>query len=197
MVAAISPRLNRAIVTVPVDASDTALVALAQAGSRTAFDLLVERHYPAIHRYLLRRCASRELADDLVQETFLDAWRDLNGLRDGSAILQWLYRIARNNLMPTWRQRRVDSMDDLVERGAMSSSSLRDDDHAENCAVREDVVHALKRLSGSAREALVLHTVIGMSSEEVGLHLGISREAAKKRIGRAKADFRKEYVPVW
>ncbi|MCO5178245.1 MAG: sigma-70 family RNA polymerase sigma factor [Thermomicrobiales bacterium] len=197
MVAAISPRLNRAIATVPVDASDAALVALAQTGSRAAFDLLVERHYPAIHRYLLRRCSSSDLADDLVQETFLDAWRDLDHLHDGDAIRQWLYRIARNNLMPTWRQRRVDSMDDLVERGAVSSASLRNADHAEDCVVREDVVHALNRLSGSACEALVLHTVIGMSSEEVGVHLGISREAAKKRIGRAKADFRKEYVPVW
>ncbi len=196
MVAAISPRHNRAITTVPGDASDATLVALAQAGSRTAFDLLVERHYPVIHRFLLRRCASSELADDLTQETFLDAWRDLDRLHDGDAVLQWLYRIARNNLMSTWRQRRVDSMDDLAERGAMSAA-FQDEDHADNCVVRKDVVDALKRLSGAAREVLVLHTVAGMTSEEVGLHLGISREAAKKRIGRAKADFRKEYVPVW
>lgn len=178
------------------DLSDAALVERAQAGSRAAFDRLAERHYPTILRYLTRKTGDADLAADLAQETFLDAWRDIGRLRDGDAILLWLYRIARNNLLPAWRRRPVDSMDALLERGVEMPAALRGEDHAEGCAERQAVLLTLGRLSAAAQEALVLHTVHGLSCEEVGQRLGISRDAAKKRIGRAKADFRKEHQPA-
>ncbi len=175
------------------DLSDRALVARAQAGSRAAFDRLAERHYPAILRYLARKTGDAELAADLAQETFLDAWRDLGRLHDGDAFPRWLYRIARNNLLPAWRRRPATSLDALAERGAEIPAVLRGEDPAGGCVERQAVLLTLGRLSDAARQALLLHTVHGLSCEEVGLRLGISREAAKKRIGRAKADFRKEH----
>ena len=174
------------------DLSDAALVTRAQAGSRAAFDRLAERHYPTILCYLIRKVRAAELAGDLTQETFLDAWRDLGRLRDGDAILPWLYRIARNTLLPAWRRRAPDSMDALLDRGA-APSALRGEDPADDCVEREVVLVTLGRLSDVAQQALVLHAVHGLTCEEVGQRLGISREAAKKRIGRAKADFRKEH----
>ena len=78
--------------------SDAVLVRAAQKGSSQAFTVLVERYHAPVLRYLTRQLGSAELAEDLVQETFLDAYRSLRQLDERRAFAAWLYQIARNNL---------------------------------------------------------------------------------------------------
>jgi len=97
--------------------ADDSLVAAAQNGSARAFDLLVVRHHAAILRYLARQTGDSELAADLAQETFLDAFRSLDRLGDDRSFAVWLHRIARHNLLMAWRRQRL--------RRAHSSRSSR------------------------------------------------------------------------
>ncbi len=160
---------------------------------RQAFAQLVERYYPLILRYLTRRTGDAELAADLTQETFLDAWRDLERLADGRPVAPWLYRIARNNLLPHWRRRRPVSLDDLMAEAGVEPDALHQADPAPACDERALIAQVLGDLSAPLQEALLLHCRQGFTSEEVGQALAISGEAARKRIGRAKAQFREGY----
>ena len=160
---------------------------------RQAFDQLVEQYYPLILRYLTRRTGDAELAADLTQETFLDAWRDLERLADGRAVAPWLYRIARNNLLPHWRRRQPVSLDDLTAADGAEPHPLRQADPTPTCDERALIAQVLGGLSAPLQEALLLHCQQGLTSEEVGQALAISGEAARKRIGRAKTQFRQDY----
>ncbi len=134
-----------------------------------------------------------ELAADLTQETFLDAWRDLERLADGRAVAPWLYRIARNNLLPHWRRRQPVSLDDLAAADGAEPHPLRQADPTPTCDERALIAQVLSGLSTPLQEALLLHCQQGLTSEEVGQALAISGEAARKRIGRAKTQFRQDY----
>ena len=160
---------------------------------RQAFDQLVEQYYPLILRYLTRRTGNAELAADLTQETFLDAWRDLERLADGRPVAPWLYRTARNNLLPHWRRRQPVSLDDLAAADGAEPHPLRQADPTPTCDERALIAQVLGSLSAPLQEALLLHCQQGLTSEEVGQALAISGEAARKRIGRAKTQFRQDY----
>ena len=99
--------------------ADDSLVAAAQSGSARAFDLLVVRHHAAILRSLARQTGGPELAADLAQETFLDAFRSLDRLSDDRSFAVWLHRIAHHNLLAARRRqrlRRLVSLDWLLAR---------------------------------------------------------------------------------
>ncbi len=160
---------------------------------RQAFDQLVEQYYPLILRYLTRRTGDAELAADLTQETFLDAWRGLERLADGRPGAPWLYRIARNNLLPHWRRRQPVSLDDLTAADGAEPHPLCQADPTPTWDERALIAQVLGSLSAPLQEALLLHCQQGLTSEEVGQVLAISGEAARKRIGRAKTQFRQDY----
>jgi RNA polymerase sigma-70 factor (ECF subfamily) len=191
----LSRRRRHAASTPAVDATarDEDLVAAAQAGSHDAFAQLVERYQPAILRYLLRRTNDTELAADLLQETFLDAWQCLGAVRDGAGFSRWLYRIAHNNLLPEWRRRPCSSIDQVEDERGVVPTPLHLPDDTAACHERVVIERALERLGETARTALA-YSLQGYTSDEVADVLGIEPEAARKRIGRAKRRFRDEYL---
>src|SRR5579859_1546774 len=88
--------------------SDDAMVAAAaRAGSVSAFDAIVERYHTRIARYLYRLVGDEELARDLAQDTFFEAYRGINRLRSDLALSSWLYRIATNHAIGHRRRQRV------------------------------------------------------------------------------------------
>lgn len=116
--------------------SDATLVRAAQHGSAAAFDLLLLRYHDPVRRYLLRQIGDPEAAD-LLQETFLDAYRSLGALADDRPFAAWLYQIARNNLRSEWRARklrRIVSLDWLRERVADTPPGLRQPEAARGAA---------------------------------------------------------------
>ena len=175
--------------------ADDSLVAAAQSGSARAFDLLVVRHHAAILRYLARQTGDPELAADLAQETFLDAFRSLDRLGDDRSFAVWLHRIARHNLLVARRRqrlRRLVSLDWLLARDD-EPPALHLPDGIASAHERDLIQRALDDLSPALREALLLSSVQGFTGQEIARILGVAPAAAQRRIGRAKEQFRQRY----
>ncbi len=81
------------------EADDAALVTASLAGRREAFDIIVERHRRAVYHLCYRFVGNHEDASDLSQETFVKAWRGLQGFKQEAALSTWLYRIAVNTCL--------------------------------------------------------------------------------------------------
>lgn len=167
--------------------------------AEAAFAALVDRHYAPLLRYLTRQTGNPELAADLTQESFLVAYRAFGGLRVDACAGAWLYRIARNQLRMEWRRRRLRrlvSLDWLPPGAPAAFPALRRTDASGDCGERDRIQRALESLSPGLREALLLHDLAGFTGEEVARILGIQPAAARKRICRAEAAFRRAYGPV-
>lgn len=161
-----------------------------------AFAGLTEQYYPLVLRYLTRQLGCPETASDLTQETFVAAYRHLDQLRDGTAFPAWIFQIARNQLRAHFRQRKlrsIVSLDWLRDEAGAVIPALRRSDETAAVHHRDDIQRTLDRLAPAAREALLLHALGGFTGLEVAGILGISHEAARKRINRAEAEFRVQY----
>jgi RNA polymerase sigma factor (sigma-70 family) len=174
--------------------SDDEIVAVARAGRDEAWAELLRRHHPPLLRYLTGAVGDPEEAAQLAQETYLDAFRALECLAPGQPFAPWLYRIARNNVLPYWRRRarlQFTSLDPTAER---YRAPLGIPDDIPDWAAERDVLRqVLGELSPLLREALLLHALAGLSAPEVAAAVGIAPKAAEQRIGRAKARFRAQY----
>jgi RNA polymerase sigma-70 factor (ECF subfamily) len=179
------------------DASDgdlAAIAARARAGERAALRELVEKSAPRIYRLALRVLGDPDEADDVVQETYIRAWERIDELRDPSAVMGWLSRIARNaarDRLRWWKRRRRESFDEagaalahLVEQAG--SAPLAD----EALAAAETgaaVARAVAALPDKHRVVLLLREADGMSYEEIAESLGIAVGTVESRLHRARA----------
>lgn len=180
--------------------SDAALVEAAQCGLTVAFDTLIVRYHEPLRRYLLRQIGDPELAADLLQETFLDAYRSLDRLTTDHPFAAWLYQIARNNLRREWRARRLRrfvSLDWLRGRVGDATPALARADASAATEVDDLVQRALADLSPKLRETLLLHHLWGLTAPEIARALGISPEAAARRLSRANEHFRQRRAALW
>jgi RNA polymerase sigma factor (sigma-70 family) len=147
------------------------LVNAARAGATGAFDVLVDRFSADIARYLQRLVGDRELAADLTQETFLTAYTAPHQLSDDRSFSAWLYRIALNRARPVLRRRAIlcfvpldqvaHLLAGLVGRGATP-------DRLEEISEQEIVQQVLDRLPDEQRTVLLLHSLVGFTTEEIG-----------------------------
>lgn len=172
------------------------ILAPAIAGDGADFGVLVDRHYAAVLRFLSRQTGDAELAADLTQACFLDAYRSRHQLADQDAFAAWLFGIARNLLRMEWRRRklrRLVSLDWLTERSTDILPGLSREDETASFHERDRIQQTLDELSPILREALLLHNLCGFRGGEVAEMLGISADAARKRIVRAEAEFRDRY----
>lgn len=166
--------------------ADAALVARIRAGDADAFELLVARFQAPLFRYLHGLVGSHEQAQDLLQETFLRAYRALASLDDPALLRGWLYRIAHNQAVSVLRRRRLISWLPLhlsqplaaPERGSIEALHVAD---------------ALARVPVHQRAPLLLHLVGGFSYTEIAALLGQSEGSVRMRISRARAAFRAAY----
>jgi len=154
----------------------------ARAGDLDAFEVLVRRHQAPVYRVALRMLGTAADAEDVAQETFVQAWRSLARFHGNSAFSTWLYRIATNHSLDVLAKRRPsEGLDDL-----QGDSSL---DPAAIYAQRErtaGVLDAVQAMPPEQRAPLVLREFEGLSYEEIGKVLGISLAAVKGRIHRAR-----------
>ena|SRR5215813_3563437 len=179
---------------------DADAVARARAGDREAFRELVERHSQQLFRLAYRLTGKEEDAEDVVQETFLRAYRGLSRFEGRSEFLTWLYRIAANCAMDVTRRRpRLESLDvheriqpltaegddalPTPERQALASESGR------------RVAAALTHLSPMERTAFVLRHFEGRPIAEIAKALDVRVGAAKNCVFRAVSKLRRELAP--
>jgi RNA polymerase sigma-70 factor (ECF subfamily) len=188
---------TRAVVTPAGVSNPTSedIVGLARAGDVQARAQLVDTYYAPLSRYLLHMTNDRELAADLTQDVFLTAFRCLGQLKREAAFAPWLYRIARNAWYSRLRRRqlrRAISLDWLQTLGDRPETGARLD-AIELYAERHDVHEAMAALSPTDREVLVLRHLAGFGGRELGGILGISANAAQRRLNRAEERFRTHY----
>lgn len=155
------------------------------------FDAIVEAYQARIARYIFRLVGDHELALDLTQDTFVNAYRSFHTLRSPLALSAWLYRIATHlAVQARWRGSRLkwQALTNLE-----NSRSAAIDAPDAGVIDREMVQLALAKLPRDRAACLLLHVKEGFSYEEVATIMGISPEAARKRIARAKTQFRAVY----
>jgi len=182
-----------------INHSDVELIAAARSGSILAFEVLVDRYYLVIQQYLIRQTGDQELAADLAQETFLDAFRLVHRIPEDRPLIAWLYLVARNNLRPIQRrQRRFQflSIDRLLRTISATFPALYERDIALDAGDHDLIQQTLNQLAPRLREALLLRSVGGFTGHEVSQILGVSPAAARKRISRAEQQFRDLYAKL-
>jgi RNA polymerase sigma-70 factor, ECF subfamily len=182
-----------------MEESEAAAVARARVGDGEAFRVLVERHSRSVFRLAYRMTGNEQDAEEVVQETFLRAYRQLSRFDARASFGTWVYRIASNFSLDLIRARkrhddRCDSGEDGAE--ALPSSTAGPERLAYASEVRERVSAAMEELTPQERTAFVLRHFEGLSIEEIGVALGTADSATKNSIFRAVQKLRRALEPV-
>ena len=156
-----------------------------QAGSMAAFEALYASLAPALLAYLTALARDRTMAQDLLQETFLQIHRSRRAYRPGLPVRPWAFTIARHVWLMDCRQRRRRPRPD----GDLPELPVPAE--VEALAERDGLRRALEAMLPDRREAVLLHHVWGFSFAEIGQMLGIRPEAAKLRSSRGMGDLRR------
>jgi RNA polymerase sigma-70 factor (ECF subfamily) len=157
----------------PLEFDDLPLIRASRGGDRSAFGRLYTRYRRMIHAIILARVPHEE-ADDLVQEVFLAAMRELHGLRDERAFGGWLATIARNRAYG-WHRRAVE----VVE---LEDQPVRENQQDEQEARR--ALEAIRALPEAYRETLMMRLVEGMTGPEIAARSGLTPGSVRVNLHR-------------
>lgn len=175
----------------PEEAAWDALHAAAAArGDSLAFQSLVNRHGPALHRFCLRCLGNHQDAEDICQESFVRAWHALPSYRESGSFRAWLWRIALNRCRDHARSRSTrlrwlcDWTSDSPPDAASSSPSP--DETAAHRADLDRLARGLALLPENLREPLVLSAIEHLPHREIAAILNTSTRAVDNRVHRAR-----------
>lgn len=182
------PNLARVLTpTPPQPVDERTLVARAADGDRRAARALYEAHAPRVHRVAYRLCRDRDLAADLVQDVFVQVFRQLKTFRGESAFGTWLYQVTlRTSLNAMRKVRRLRERETDLDEAlhyAHPVSAIDPD-------LRDALALAIEALPESLRVALVMHELEGYTHGEIGAALGIAEGTSKKRVFDARGRLR-------
>ena len=163
--------------------SDAELLDASRRGERAAFRELVERCAPMVGAVSYAATRDRTLSEDISQDTFVAAWRDLDRLRDASALRPWLCGIARNLASKARRRRGRELV--VADPDAFAAASTPFDAVRDGQA-EQVVAAALARVPDLYREALVLFYYEGRSTKDVAVALGVGEDVVYKRLSRGR-----------
>ena len=168
------------------EASDRTLVAAAQAGDGDAFLRLVARYRARLEATLRRAVRDPARAADLAQDAIDAAYDELADLRDPDEFYPWLRRIATNRMLKDirWQGRRQAALDRLRPHLPRVADPL----------VRVLIREAAAELSPELYAVLVLRDDRGYAVPEIAVRLGINKDATRKRLTRAREEFRRRYA---
>ena len=167
------------------------VVALVRTGDTDAFAEIVEHYQEPIIRYLYRLTGDYEVAQDLAQDTFLQAYKGILKTRSELSFKAWLYRIATNNALQLRRRKRLLSFIPFANSGKSDISTIEapSDCVGERIAIKE----ALLKVPDEQRACMVLHFVEGLKYREIGEILSVKEDAVRKRVARGSREFRRIY----
>jgi len=169
----------------------------------SSFDKLYRDHIDLIYRFANRLCGETEAAKDLVQETFLNAYRGFHAFRGDAQISTWLYTIASRACLRMRRRRKGEperelSLDEFIPtsdgefRLQIPVEGLTPEEALQNKELREALDAAINRLPKKYKMVLVLRDMEGLSAKEVGTIVGLNERAVKSRLHRARLFVRRE-----
>ncbi|NUR51188.1 MAG: sigma-70 family RNA polymerase sigma factor [Hamadaea sp.] len=166
--------------------SDAPLAQAAAAGDRDAFEQLYRRYWPGLLGLVVRQVGDHHQAEDIVQECFLIAWRDLPGLRDPAAVRTWLFSIAYRHALRSARRRAFLPLGegvDVADPDPLASPEAA----AERRETRQLVWDAAMGLEPRQRAVLELALRWDLSSKEIGEVVGVRGAHAAVLVHRARS----------
>lgn len=178
---------------------EAAAVAQARDGDHEAFRVLVERHSRSMYRLAYRMTGKAEDAEDIVQETFVRAFRQIGRFEQRSDFGTWLYRIAFNCAIDYLRVRTRHEMaepEDSLDRLANANNTPSPDDLIYAVQIERRVQAALEGLTPKERAAFLLRHYQGCSIDEICRTLNMKSNAAKHSVFRAVRKLRVALGPL-
>lgn len=184
----------------PGRAEDFSINAL-KAGDRAEFSRLVEAYSANIYRLALKILYDTQDAEDVLQETFLKAYRHLRNFDGRSKVSTWLYRIATNEALMILRRRKpgvfsidepLNGVDDEQEPLQIVDWCCLPEKELMSSEVREHLDEAIDHLSASLRVVFLLRDIEGLSTAETAEILELTETAVKTRLSRARMRLRQE-----
>jgi len=151
-----------------------------------AFDALVAEHAPALYRFARHLVRDPDEAEDLVQETFLRAYRARGRFRGDAPVRVWLRRILHNLAVDRARRDRETPVAEIEGKWMDDAYTVDAEAVVERAERREELEDALVRLPFIYRSAVLLHDVEGWTVAEIAETLGIGLPAAKQRLRRGR-----------
>ena len=178
--------------------SDAQLIQQVLQGNQEAFSPLVKKYQKGVHALAWRKIGDFHIAQELTQDAFLKAYRQLRTLKDHNAFSGWLYVIVARECLDWLRKNRIpmESLDtaDSNEVDKVSYSQyVAEKQEAEADETRREVVkELLKKLPESERTVMTLHYLGEMTIKAISEFLGVSQNTVKSRLSRARNRLRKE-----
>ncbi|MBK8257968.1 MAG: RNA polymerase sigma factor [Polyangiaceae bacterium] len=170
---------------------DAQLITRLQSGDATALTRVYTLYHGRIYQFLLRLSGRRDVADDLFQDTWLQVARDAVKLRPDSDLAAWIFTVARNRYR-SFRRWSILDVARIFEFGSQSTQVAAPPDHevdARRTALRAEA--ALNSIAADHREVLLLVVGEGMEAHAAGQVLGLSAEAVRQRLRRARLELAK------
>jgi RNA polymerase sigma-70 factor, ECF subfamily len=185
--------------------SDREAAAEACKGNQYAYRILVERHSHALFRLAFRMTGNEQDAEDLVQDTFIRAYRQLHRFDSRASFSTWLYRICANRALDLLRAKKVrkeyqPTQSDEEGPGWLETVAAHDPSPerlAHSRQLADLLPAALENLTELERAAFVLRHYEGFDIHQVSEALGVKASAAKQSIFRAVQKLRRALRPAW
>ena len=176
---------------------DVALIQRILVGDETAFESLISKYKQQVHAQALREIGDFQIAEDIVQETFLQVYQKLDTLEDPTFFPKWLHVIVHRLCIAWLRKNRLQTQPleetDISEIETEAYSRYIAEEHARTTAEaqRDLVQKLLAKLKEGDREVITLHYFEEMTSSEIGTFLGVSENTVKSRLQRARQRLKK------
>ena len=185
-----------------MEKDDVELIYSILAGDEAAFSTLVKKYQKSVHALAWRKIGDFHIAEEITQDTFLQAHKKLASLKNPSQFAGWLYVIADRLCKAWFRKKRLKKQLNMQSLEATSEETLEKTDYSnytreqrEDAAVehqRQIVQRLMEKLPESERTVMVLYYLGEMSCEEIGRFLGVSPNTVKSRLRRARESLKKQ-----
>ncbi len=185
---------------------EASLVEALKRGDPEACACMIKQYAPRVYAIAIRMLNDPDDAEEVLQETFISACKNIKKFEERSALGTWLHRIATNAALMHLRKRkrREVSLDEPIETQGgddvyreVQDWTFSPDDHAMNSEIRDILEKAIAELPETLRTVFVLREIEGYSTEETAQILGISVSAAKVRLHRARLRLRQLLSPYF
>ena len=162
--------------------SDDLAIARCQEGDREAFRLLVERYRDVLYGTAILMTGNRAVAEEIVQEAFLSAWRGIGGFKRGQPLKPWLTRILVNGVLAQKRKRSIPTVP-IADSGGNGGPSVSD--QTEVIEHRAILRQALAKLAPDQQQVVVLRYFAELTVPEISEAMGVKEGTVKSRLHRA------------
>jgi len=178
---------------------DTTLVSRARSGDRSAFEELVRRTSRLLFARLYLNTGCPNKAEDLLQETFLLAFRSLHQLKNPAGFRHWLLALARNvgvdHARKATRLKRLAPVTADIPLGAIPATGPSPDEAALRDELRQQVLAVLRTLPEEYRLPITLRYIVGVDCDDIGEHLGLTNSAVRSLLYRGLKVLRDRLPP--